>query len=206
MTSDHDQTLNEVHKQHMKQQQAAHRNRMKQKKKTDRGLLLVHTGHGKGKSTAAFGTVARALGWGWKVGIVQFIKGKWKTGEKQFFSRFDEQVTLRIMGEGFTWDTQNREQDIRAAHAAWSVGVEMMTSGAYQLVVLDELNIVLRYNYLPHDEVIAALLNRHPLCNVIATGRDAPATLLAAADQVTEMKNIKHPFEAGIKPVRGIDF
>lgn len=196
----------EIHRAEMKRVQAEHRARMKTKQNADRGLLVVHTGDGKGKSTAAFGTIVRALGWGQSVGVVQFIKGTWKTGENEFFLRFSDLLTFRRMGDGFTWDTQDREQDIRAARAAWDIAQEMFTGGDYDLVVLDELNIALRYDYLPVDEVVDALAGRHPRTTVIVTGRDAPAALIESADLVTEMTKIKHPFDAGIKAARGLDF
>ena len=179
---------------------------MKTKQASERGLLLVHTGDGKGKTTAAFGTALRALGWGQRVGIVQFIKGKWKTGERAFFNRFDDLLDYHVMGEGFTWETQDRERDIAAARAAWDKAVEMMGSGDYDLVVLDELNIVLGHDYLPVDEVVESLGQRHRRTSVIVTGRGAPPPLIQAADLVTEMQKQKHPFDAGIKALRGVDF
>ncbi|WP_417623307.1 cob(I)yrinic acid a,c-diamide adenosyltransferase [Paremcibacter congregatus] len=198
--------INAAHTKAMKEQQAKQREIVKSKKKADHSLLLVNTGDGKGKSTAAFGTVIRALGVGWNVGIVQYIKGTWKTGEKEFFKRFDDLVTLRAMGEGFTWNTQDRERDIKAARAAWDLSCEMMQSGAYQLVLLDELNIVLRNGYLPVEEVIEQVGKRHKDTHVIITGRNAPDALIEVADLVTEMKKVKHPFDAGIKAVQGLDF
>jgi len=170
------------------------------------GLLLVHTGDGKGKSTAAFGMVARALGWGMKVGVVQFIKGKWITGERRFFSRFPDQLTFKVMGEGFTWDTQDRVRDIAAAEAAWDVSRAMIADPALDLVLLDELNIVLRYEYLDRRSVIDVLINRPRDKHVCITGRDAHPDLVAIADLVTEMKLVKHPFEQGIKATKGVDF
>jgi cob(I)alamin adenosyltransferase len=168
--------------------------------------VLVHTGDGKGKSSSAFGVVARALGWGHRVGVVQFIKGKWVTGERRFFERFPDELTWRTMGEGFTWDTQDRERDVRSAVAAFEAGREMMGSGDYDLVLLDEINIVLRYDYLDVATVVGALRARSPRTSVILTGRDAKPELLAFADLVTDMIAVKHPFEAGIKGQRGIDF
>ena len=170
------------------------------------GLLLVHTGDGKGKSTAAFGMVARALGWNQKVGIVQYIKGKWITGERQFFKKFPGQVRYEIMGQGFTWDTQDRAQDIAAAEAAWATSVEMLHDPELDLVILDELNIALRYDYLDIDKVVADLNARPRDKHVVITGRNAKPELLAIADLVTEMTLVKHPFEQGIKAQRGIDF
>lgn len=196
----------EAHRAAMKRLQAEHRARMKTKQKADRGLLAVHTGDGKGKSTAAFGTIIRALGWGRAVGVVQFIKGTWKTGENEFFKRFADLLTFRRMGDGFTWDTQDRERDIQAARAAWDTAQEMFCGGDYDLVVLDELNIALRYDYLPVDEVVSALDGRHPRTTVIVTGRDAPTALMDVADLVTEMTKVKHPFDAGIKAAPGFDY
>lgn len=196
----------EAHRAEMRRIQAEHRARMKTMHNAERGLLAVHTGDGKGKSTAAFGTIVRALGWGRSVGVVQFIKGTWKTGENEFFQRFSDLLTFRRMGDGFTWDTQDRDQDIRAARAAWDSGQEMFTGGAHDLVVLDELNIALRYDYLPVEEVVEALAGRNPRTTVIVTGRDAPAALIESADLVTEMTKVKHPFDAGIKAARGFDF
>ena len=170
------------------------------------GLLLVHTGDGKGKSTAAFGMVARALGWNQKVGIVQYIKGKWITGERQFFKRFPESVRYEVMGQGFTWDTQDRARDIEAAEAAWKTSVEMLHDPELDLVLLDELNIALRYDYLDIDKVVADLKARPRDKHVVVTGRNAKPQLIEIADLVTEMTLVKHPFEAGIKAQRGIDF
>jgi len=176
------------------------------KKREGSGLLMVHTGDGKGKSTAAFGMVARALGWGFKVGIVQYIKGKWITGERQFFAKFPDQVTWRVMGEGFTWETQDRARDVAAAEAAWKISLEMIHDPALCLVLLDELNIALRYDYLDVCEVAAALKARPPEKHVCVTGRNARPELLEIADLVTEMNLVKHPFEQGFKAQRGIDF
>ncbi len=175
--------------------------------KTERhGLLMVHTGDGKGKSTAAFGMVARALGWGQNIGIVQFIKGKWKTGERQFFSKFPDQVRYEVMGEGFTWETQDRARDIAAAGKAWDVSKEMIADPALNLVLLDELNIALRYEYLDIKDVLAALADRPLDKHVCITGRNAHPDLIAMADLVTEMQAVKHPFEKGMKVQKGIDF
>jgi cob(I)alamin adenosyltransferase len=170
------------------------------------GLLLVHTGDGKGKSTAAFGMVARALGWNQQVGIVQYIKGKWITGERQFFKRFPDQVRYEIMGQGFTWDTQDRARDIEAAQAAWAISLEMLHDPSLDLVLFDELNIALRYDYLDIHKVVADLEARPRDKHVVITGRNAKPELIAIADLVTEMTLVKHPFEQGIKAQRGIDF
>ncbi|HBF90411.1 cob(I)yrinic acid a,c-diamide adenosyltransferase [Hyphomonas atlantica] len=183
-----------------------------QRKKTDaasvpdRGLVLVHTGNGKGKSSSAFGVIARALGWGQKVGVVQFIKGKWITGERQFFSKFPDQLDWHTMGEGFTWDTQDKARDIAAAEAAFARAKDMMASGKYDLVVLDEINIAMRYDYLTVDAVLDGLKARSGQTSVILTGRDAKPALCDYADLVSEMVEIKHPFKAGLKAKRGVDF
>ena len=184
----------------------AERDALMTTKREGQGLLMVHTGDGKGKSTAAFGMVARALGWGFKVGIVQYIKGKWITGERQFFRRFPDQVRYEVMGEGFTWDVADRAKDIAAAKAAWARSLEMIADPELHLVVLDELNIALRYDYLDAGAVVAGLQARPADKHVCVTGRNAPSELLAAADLVTEFAAVRHPFEAGFKAQRGIDF
>lgn len=184
----------------------AEREALMSTKTEERGLLLVHTGDGKGKSTAAFGMAARALGWGQKVGVVQYIKGKWVTGERQFFSRFPDQVRYEVMGEGFTWDTQDRVRDVAAAEAAWARSLDMIADPELSLVILDELNIALRYDYLDIHKVVEGLVRRPPDKHVCVTGRNAKPALLAVADLVTEMRLEKHPFEAGVKAQRGIDF
>lgn len=184
----------------------AEREVMMARKRAGAGLLIVNTGEGKGKTTAAFGMAARALGWGQRVGIVQFIKGKWITGERRFFARFPDQVVFKVMGEGFTWDTQDRERDIAAARAAWDASLEMIADPSLSLVILDELNIALRYDYLVADEVVAALSGRPAEKHVCVTGRDAKPELIAIADVVTEMTLVLHPFDRDFKAQRGIDF
>jgi cob(I)alamin adenosyltransferase len=184
----------------------AEREAMMATKREGEGLLLVHTGDGKGKSSAAFGMVARALGWGYRVGVVQYIKGKWITGERQFFAKFPDQVVYRVMGEGFTWDTQDRARDIAAAKAAWEISLEMLHDPSLHLVVLDELNVALRYDYLDIADVVAGLKGRPAEKHVCVTGRNAKPELIAAADLVTEMTLVKHPFDQGFKAQRGIDF
>jgi cob(I)alamin adenosyltransferase len=184
----------------------AERDAMMATKTQGRGLLMVHTGEGKGKSTAAFGMVARALGWGMRVGVVQFIKGRWKTGERLFFQRFPDQVRFEVMGEGFTWDTQDRARDIEAAEAAWATSVEMINDPALDFVLLDELNIALRYDYLDVQAVVSALAARPLAKHVCITGRNAKPELLAIADLVTEMTLVRHPFDQGFKAQRGVDF
>jgi cob(I)alamin adenosyltransferase len=168
-------------------------------------LLIVYTGTGKGKSTAGFGTVLRTLGHGYKVGIVQFIKGGWQTGEQAALAKFEDLVRYEVMGEGFTWETQNRKRDIATARLAWKIALEMLADEAYHLILLDELNIVLRYDYLPLEEVLTALAKRKN--HVIVTGRNAPQPLIEAADLASEMKLLKHPFrEQGVKAQMGIEF
>jgi cob(I)alamin adenosyltransferase len=184
----------------------AERDAMMQEKREGQGLLMVHTGDGKGKSTAAFGMIVRALGWGQRVGVVQYIKGKWITGERQFFLRFPDQVRWEVMGEGFTWDVADRERDIAAARAAWATSLEMIADPDLSLVVLDELNIALRYEYLDIAEVVAGLQARPPAKHVCVTGRNAKPELLAVADLITEFTPVRHPFEQGFKAQRGIDF
>ena len=171
-----------------------------------RGLVLVHTGDGKGKSSSAFGVIARGLGWGWRVAVVQFIKGEWKTGERQFFERFPDRVVWRAMGEGFTWDTQDRARDVEVASGALAAAREMLASGGFDLVVLDEINVVMSYGYLESAAVLEALQARAPSTNVILTGRGAGPAVIGYADLVTEMREVKHPFTAGIRAQRGIDY
>ncbi|WP_370233834.1 MULTISPECIES: cob(I)yrinic acid a,c-diamide adenosyltransferase [Henriciella] len=199
-------TTEQTHSEKMKALQAEQQKKTSEARDPGRGLVLVHTGNGKGKSSSAFGVIIRALGWKQKVGIVQFIKGKWITGEKQFFMNFKDQVDWHTMGEGFTWDTQDRERDIAAAEAAFSKACRMMQSGDYDLVVLDEINIALRYDYLDVQAVIEGLKARSDRTSVILTGRDARPELCDYADLVSEMTEVKHPFKAGIKAQRGIDF
>ncbi|MEM9667418.1 MAG: cob(I)yrinic acid a,c-diamide adenosyltransferase [Pseudomonadota bacterium] len=195
----------ETHKAKMLELQAEQKRKRAEARDPGRGLVLVHTGDGKGKSSSAFGVIIRALGWGQKVGVVQFIKGKWVTGEKRFFKELGK-VDWHTMGDGFTWDTQDRDRDIAAAEAAFDRGREMMVSGDYDLIVLDEINIALRYDYLEIDTVLEALKARSDRTSVVITGRDAMPELCDYADLVSEMREIKHPFKAGIKAQRGIDF
>jgi cob(I)alamin adenosyltransferase len=175
-------------------------------KTVEKGLLVVHTGKGKGKSTAAFGMVMRCLGHGFKVGVVQFVKGRWETGERTLLERFSDLVTIRTMGGGFTWETQDRARDVAAARAAWEEAKLLMADPVYHLILLDELNIVLRYDYLPIDEIVAALTARRPDLHVVVTGRNAKPELIEAADLVTEMTMVKHPFRSGVKAQAGIEF
>ena len=194
------------HTEKMKALQAEQKKKTSEARDPGRGLVLVHTGNGKGKSSSAFGVIIRALGWKQKVGVVQFIKGKWITGEKQFFMNLKDQVDWHTMGDGFTWDTQDRDRDIAAAEAAFARAREMMESGTYDLIVLDEINIALRYDYLDVHAVIDGLKARSDRTSVILTGRDAKPELCDYADLVSEMTEVKHPFKAGIKAQRGIDF
>jgi cob(I)alamin adenosyltransferase len=182
------------------------RDKMMAEKTGGRGLLIVHTGKGKGKSSAAWGMVMRCLGHGMHVGIVQFIKGAWSTGEADFLKRFPDLVTIRTMGEGFTWETQDRARDIAAAERAWAEAVKMLTDPTLQFIVLDELNVALRYDYLPAASVLDAVRARPAAQHVVITGRNAPQALIDAADLVTEMTLVKHPFRAGIKAQPGVEF
>jgi cob(I)alamin adenosyltransferase len=197
--------INEAHREKMARRKAA-RDRVLATKTEERGLLIVHTGAGKGKSTAAFGMVLRCIGHGMRVGVVQFAKGAWGTGERDVLAKFPELVTCRAMGEGFTWDTQDRERDIAAARAAWETAKEMIADPAYSMVLLDELNIVLRYDYLPIVEVLEILKAKPRDLHVVVTGRNAKPELIEAADLVTEMTMVKHPFRAGVKAQKGIEF
>ncbi len=182
------------------------RDRILATKTIEKGLLIVHTGTGKGKTTAAFGLAMRAIGNGMKVGVVQFVKGKWETGERHAFAAFPDQVVIRTMGEGFTWETQDRARDIKAARNAWETAKEMIADQAYDMVILDELNIVLRYDYLPLGEVLDALKHKPSRTHVVITGRNARPELIELADLVTEMKLLKHPFRSGVKAQPGIEF
>lgn len=197
--------INARHAEKMAKKKAA-REKMLATKTIEKGLLIVHTGKGKGKSTAAFGMVCRAIGHGFKVGVVQFVKGKWETGERKVLEAFPEQVTIRTMGEGFTWDTQDRRRDIAAARAAWDAARSMIADPSYRLILLDELNIVLRYDYLAIEEVCETLRNRPRDTHVVVTGRNAREALTEAADLVTEMTLVKHPFRDGVKAQAGVEF
>lgn len=193
------------HAEKMAKKKAA-RNKIMATKTETGGLLIVHTGKGKGKSTAAFGMVCRALGHGMNVGVVQFVKGKWETGERKVLEAFADQISIRTMGEGFTWDTQDLNRDIAAARAAWEQAKELMADPEIDMVLMDELNIVLRYDYLPLEEVVETLKNKRPDLHVIVTGRNAKEELIEAAHLVTEMTQIKHPFRQGFKAQAGIEF
>ena len=175
-------------------------------KTLEKGLLIVNTGPGKGKSTAAFGLILRALGHGWRIGVVQFIKGAWSTGERRALEAFGDQVSWHSMGEGFTWETQDKARDIAAAERAFAKAKELMADPEIRLLVLDELNIALRYDYLPLAEVVATLSARRPDLHIVVTGRNAKPELIEAADLVTEMTLVKHHFAAGVKAQQGIEF
>jgi cob(I)alamin adenosyltransferase len=175
-------------------------------KTIEKGLLIVHTGTGKGKSTAAFGLALRMIGRGKRVGIVQFVKGAWHTAERDALEKFGDQVAWYSMGEGFTWETQDLARDIAAAESAWAKAIELMDDPSFSLIILDELNIALRYDYLPLESVIATLTSRRPDLHVIVTGRNAKPELIEAADLVTDMTLVKHHFAAGVKAQPGIEF
>ncbi len=176
------------------------------KKAVKKGLIIVHTGNGKGKSTAAFGTALRAMGRGYKVAIVQFIKGKWKTGEGEFFKKFPDQCQMFPMGEGFTWLTQDFAQDVQKAQNAWRKCCEVLHDKTYQLVIFDEINYVIKYNFLDVKDIIIELKGKPAFKHVILTGNGAPEDLIDLADLVTEMKCIKHPYKQGIKAQPGIEY
>ena len=175
-------------------------------KTAEKGLLIVHTGKGKGKSTAAFGLLLRALGRGFRVGVVQFGKGAWDTGEREAVKAFGDRVVWHTLGEGFTWETQDRARDVNAAERAWGRALELMDDSTIQLVILDELNISLRYDHLDLGAVLEKLRSRRPNLHVVVTGRNAKTDLLDAADLVTEMIAVKHHFAAGVKAQPGIEF
>ncbi len=200
-----EEELNQRHAYKMAKKKAA-RDKILATKTEERGLIIVHTGKGKGKSTAAMGLAARAIGHGMKVGIVQFVKGVWETGEREVLNKFPDLVTIKAMGEGFTWETQDRQRDIKAAATAWATAKEMIADENYKMVILDELNIVLRYDYIPLDDVIETLKAKPRDLHVVVTGRNAKEQLIDIADLVTEMTMIKHPFRSGVKAQVGIEF
>ena len=175
-------------------------------KTIEKGLLIVHTGTGKGKSTAAFGLALRMIGRGHRIGVVQFIKGVWHSAERDALEKFGDQVVWHTMGEGFTWETQDRERDVAAASRAWAKAQEMMADPTFALIILDEMNIALRYDYLDLNAVVAAFSNRREGLHVVVTGRNAKPELVAAADLVTDMTLVKHHFAAGVKAQPGIEF
>ena len=197
--------LNARHAEKMKKKKAA-RDKIIATKTIEKGMVIVHTGKGKGKSTAAFGMIFRAIGNGMRVGVVQFVKGKWGTGERKVLEAFPDQVEMATMGEGFTWETQDRARDIAAARAAWEKAKAMIADEKLDMVLLDELNIVLRYDYLPVEEIIETLKGKPGMKHVIITGRNAKDELVEFADLVTEMEMVKHPFRSGVKAQVGVEF
>ncbi|MDE0994423.1 MAG: cob(I)yrinic acid a,c-diamide adenosyltransferase [Rhodospirillales bacterium] len=197
--------LDKRHAEKMAKKKAA-RDKIIATKTIEKGLLIVHTGKGKGKSTAAMGLAVRSMGHGHKVGIVQFVKGVWETGERTILDKFPELVTIRAMGEGFSWETQDRQRDIQAAESAWQMAKDMINDPSYKMVILDELNIPLRYDNLDINDVIDFLKNKPEDLHVIVTGRNAKDEMLDAADLVTEMTMVKHPFRSGVKAQIGIEF
>lgn len=203
MSSEED--LDRRHAEKMAKKKAA-RDKILATKTEERGLLIVHTGKGKGKTTAAVGLALRCIGHGFKVGIVQFVKGAWATGERDILARFPDLCVMKAMGEGFTWDTQDRQRDIAAARQAWVTAKAMLADPSFRMVILDELNIVLRYGYLGLDEVLPELTARRPDLHVVVTGRNAKDELIEAADLVTEMTMVKHPFRSGVKAQAGVEF
>lgn len=205
MAEQDEDELNRRHAEKMKKKKAA-RDKIIATKTIEKGLIMVHTGKGKGKSTAAMGLAARAVGNEMKVGIVQFVKGVWETGERRVLEHFPELCVMRAMGEGFSWETQDRERDLAAARSAWNMAKEMMDDESFDLVILDELNIVLRYDNLPIDEIVETLKNKREMLHVVVTGRNAKDELIEVADLVTEMTQIKHPFRSGVKAQKGIEF
>ncbi len=200
-----EEDVNARHAEKMRRKKEA-RDKILATKTIEKGLLIVHTGKGKGKSTAAFGMVFRALGHGFPVGVVQFVKGGWETGERDVLEKFPDLVTIKAMGEGFTWETQDRERDVASARAAWEEAKRMIADPSLRMVLLDELNIVLRYGYLPVEEVVEVLSNKPSDTHVIVTGRNAKDELIEIADLVTEMTLVKHPFRSGVKAQAGIEF
>jgi cob(I)alamin adenosyltransferase len=205
MTNPIDDTEAQRHRAKMEKRKAVQDAEVAEKK-IEKGLLIVHTGTGKGKSTAAFGLALRMLGRGQRVGVVQFVKGAWHTAERDALAKFGDQIAWHTMGEGFTWETQDLKRDIAAAERAWTKSQELMTDPSFGLVILDELNIALRYDYLNLASVVAALSARRPGLHVVVTGRNAKPELVAAADLVTEMTLVKHHFAAGVKAQPGIEF
>jgi cob(I)alamin adenosyltransferase len=204
MSEEPDHDSNRHHDKMVKKKAA--RDKIMATKTIERGLLIVHTGKGKGKSTAAFGMIFRHVGHGLKSGVIQFVKGAWGTGERTVLEKFPELVTIKAMGEGFTWDTQDRDRDMAHARAGWEEAKGMIADPAIHMVLLDELNIVLRYDYLPWDEVKAVLAARPPDKHIVITGRNAKDELIEMADLVTEMEQVKHPFRSGVKAQKGVEF
>ncbi len=209
MTDDNPVPLDEAdvrrHAEKMAKKKAV-RDRIVAGKTEERGLLVVHTGKGKGKTTAAMGMAMRCVGHGMKVGIVQFVKGVWDTGERRVLAAFPDLCVMRAMGEGFTWDTQDLQRDVHAARKAFEMAKEMIADSSFRMVILDEMNIVLRYGYLPIEEVLQVLRDKPHDLHVVITGRNAKEELIEAADLVTEMTQVKHPFRSGVKAQPGVEF
>lgn len=197
--------LEQRHRDKMAKKKAS-RDKLMAKKTGARGVMIVHTGAGKGKSTAAFGMALRCVGHGMKVGIVQFIKGAWDTAERRVLEGFGDAVVFRAMGEGFTWETQDRARDVAAAEKAWETAAAMLADPSFAMVILDEINVALRYEYLPLDTVLAAIRARPEGRHVVLTGRNALPAIIEAADLVTEMTMVKHPFKDGVKAQAGVEF
>lgn len=196
----------EQHRQKMQQRKAVQAQRLAERTR-EKGLMIVHTGNGKGKTTAALGMVLRSLGHGYRVAIIQFIKGAWEPAEKAVLSHWSAQLAFHAMGEGFTWETQDRQRDIACAQAAWALALNYLTNPAYRLVLLDEINVALKLDYLNVAQVLEGLARKPEMTHVILTGRGAPQALIDAADLVTEMTLVKHPFrEQGVKAQPGIEF
>jgi len=206
MTKDVNEQEAERHRAKMAKRKEVQDAEVADKTVEEKGLLIVHTGTGKGKSTAAFGLALRMIGRGKRVGIVQFVKGAWHTAERDALAKFGDQVAWYSMGEGFTWETQDLSRDIAAAERAWAKAIELMDDPSFALVILDELNIALRYDYLPLEQVVATLKARRSDLHVIVTGRNAKPELIEAADLVTDMTLVKHHFSAGVKAQPGIEF
>ena len=204
---DNDENSHDLARHHEKMaKKKAARDKIMAGKTIEKGLLIVHTGKGKGKSTAAFGMVFRCIGHGFKSGVIQFIKGAWDTGERTVLEKFPDLVTIKAVGEGFTWETQDRARDVAHARDGWEQAKKMIADPSYKMVLLDELNIVLRYDYLPMEEVLEVLRSRPADKHIVITGRNARDELIEIADLVTEMEQVKHPFRSGVKAQAGVEF
>lgn len=197
---------NAYHADKMRKRKELHDKKVAEKTVENKGLIIVHTGTGKGKSTSAFGMAMRAVAHGMKVGVVQFIKGPWHSGERDILAKFPEQVEMHAVGDGFTWETQDRERDVEMTRKGWEIAKGLINDPDIRFVLLDELNIALRYDYLPIEEVLDVLKKKPDDTHVVITGRNAKPELIEAADLVTEMTLVKHPFKAGIKAQAGIEF
>ena len=205
MTEKSEAKKDQVHLEKMKKRKTSHEKKLAAST-GEKGLIIVNTGPGKGKSTAAFGMILRCVGHGMKAGLVQFIKGAQETGEQFALTQLSPPVVHKIMGEGFTWDTQDRQRDMEKAREGWNAAKEMINDPSFKLIVLDELNVVLRYDYLPVDEVVAFLSQKREDLHVVVTGRNAPKELIEIADTVSEIKPVKHAFKSGIKAQKGVEF